>query len=283
MTATVQFGSIGMTATPPFTDGQFIVERRFFEDWYSVSGSKAQVRERPAAEGAFGIDRDWRTALPLTMEGRFRGASWPSMLTALEQQAKSGGPVSVTVSDELGVSSRTVSVRQFTPRPMPGAKLCYFSMTLVANDPRRYGPMLTVSTGLPTAGTGQPWPQVWPADWGTGGDPGRVTASNTGSAATSPLLTVSGGLADGVELVEITTGSYLRLDRVIPTGSVAHFDTRTSRVYLDAPANDISSFVTRRDWVGFQIPAGATRTVQFNGLGTPTGTPTLTVQYSPAD
>ena len=283
MTATVQFGPLAMTAALPVTDGQYVVHRPFFDAWYSKPDSKEEVRERPAAHGAYGIDRDWRSALALTMDGRFRGANWPSMLAALEAAAGVGTPITVTVSDDLGVSSRSVNVRRFRPRPMPGANLCYFEMDLIAVDPRRYGTLLTPSTGLPVSGTGQPWPQVWPATWGTGGSDGRVSGVNTGSETTSPILTVTGGLSLGVQLVEITTGSYLQLDRVIPAGTTVYFDTRTSRVYLDDPANDISSFTTRRDWAGFQIPAGATRTVQFNGLGVATGTPTLTMRYAPAN
>lgn len=271
-----------MTGTTPAPEGTYILERGFFDAWYSTSDSKADVRERPAGDGAFGIDRDWRTALALPMTGRFRGAGWPAMLASLQAAVNTGQGVTVTVSDDLGTSSRVVSVRRFTPRPMPGAKLCYFDMDLLATDPRRYGPVLSPSTGLAVAGTGQPWPQVWPATWGTGGSSGRVTATNFGTAPTSPLLFVTGGLDAGVQLVEITTGSYLQLDRLIPAGSTAYFNTRTSRVYLENPANDISGWLTRRDWAGFRIPAGGTRTVQFNNLGIASGTPSLTVQFSPA-
>lgn len=282
MTATVQFGPITFNAGGPVTDGMFVVGRRFLDDWYTVPDSKEPIRERPAADGAFGIDRDWRSGLAMVMDGRFRGPSWPAMLADLQAAVSSGAPVSVTVSDELGTTSRMVNVRRFVPHPMPGAKLCYFDLDLFAVDNRRYGPVQAPSTGLPTAGTGQVWPQVWPVDWGTGGTDGRVTAQNTGTTSTSTLLSVSGGLADGVQLVEVTTGSYLQLDRVIPAGSTVYFDTRTSRIYLDSPVNDVSGFASRRDWAGFQIPAFSTRIVQFNGLGTPTGTPTLTVNFSPA-
>lgn len=262
------------------TDGQYVVGGKFFTDWYSLAPSKTEVRNRPAQDGAFGIDRDWRSELVLTMEGRFRGPGWAGMLTALSKAAGQG-PVPVTVTDDIDSSTRTLNVRGFTPTPMPGARLCYFAVDLVATDPRRYGATVTVSTGLPTSGTGQPWPQVWPADWGTGGNPGRVTMTNTGGAPTSPLLKVTGGLSR-VQLVEITTGAYLQLDREIPAGGAVFFNTRTSKVYLDTPANDISGFLTRGDWAGFTIPAGGTRVVQFNGSGA-SGTPLLTASYAPAN
>ncbi|WP_294978358.1 hypothetical protein [uncultured Microbacterium sp.] len=278
---TVAFGPLSMRAGGG-RDGDYIVESGFFSDWYSVSQSKTEIRERAVADGAFGIDRDWRSGLGLQMLGRFRGDAWPTMLADLSRVAALGTTVDVTVSDAVGVSTRRVQVRKFVPKPMPGAKLCYFAMDLFAVDPKRYGPEQIASTGLPTSGTGQPWPQPWPADWGTGGDPGRVTLVNPGTADTSPLLAVSGGLDGGVQLVEITTGAYLQLDRVIPLGSTAFFNTRTSRVYLDIPDNDISGFTSRRGWEGFQIPAGGTRIIQFNGQGAVSGTPTLIARFSPA-
>lgn len=282
MTTSVQFGPLTMTASLPVGDGAYVVERPFFDAWYTLSDSKSEIRERPSADGAFGIDRDWRSGLTLPVTGRFRGSTWPSMLAALQAVVAAGAPVTVTVTDDLGVSSRTVNVRRFEPHPMPGAKLCYFDMILFAPDSRRYGPLVSTSTGLAVAGTGQPWPQVWPAPWGTGGTDGRITLTNSGSASTAPLLIVTGGLSAGVELVEVTTGAYLRLDRIIPAGSTVYFNTRTSRIYLDSPANDISGFATRRDWEGFQIPAGGSRVIQFNNPGIASGSPLLTAQYSPA-
>ena len=61
------------------------------------------------------------------------------------------------------------------------------------------------------------------------------------------------------------------------------FDASIGRVYLDTPTNDITGFVTRREWAGFQIPRLGQSVVQFNPLGTQTGTPTLTLMWAPAN
>jgi hypothetical protein len=151
---------------------------------------------------------------------------------------------------------------------------------MLAVDPARYGPAESVSTGIAVAGSGYTWPAVWPADWGIGGVDGRVSVTNDGSVETWPIMQVTGGLSAGVELVEVITGSRLRLDRQIPLGSTAYFNARTGRAYLDSTANDISGFMTGRDW--WSVPPGATRTVQFNPLGAVTGTPVLTVTIAPA-
>jgi hypothetical protein len=275
-------GSVTMYAQNQHADGVYQVGAQFFSDWYTVSDSKTEIRERPAGDGAFGIDRDWRSSLMLNMAGRFRGASWASMLMALRSILIVGVPVTITVADDFGETTRVVSVRRFVPTPNPGAKLVEFQLVVLATDPLMYGPIRSASTTPPTSGTGQPWPQVWPVDWGTPGMDGRATAENGGSAPSPLVLAVTGG-ADGVELVEILSGRILRLERVIPVGSTVVFDVSLSVAYLDLPENDITGFMTRREWDGFQIPASGSRIVQFNPLGTVIGTPLLTLSWSDAN
>jgi hypothetical protein len=252
-------------------------------DWDGLPESKNQPRSRPNGHGAFGMGKDWREGIAVSWEGRYQAAT---RAAAVEMRRRLAGElgdndIRVTVTDELGPTFRDVSVRRVNLGDMLGLGF-EFSVDTFAVDPRRYGPEQTFTTGLPTAGTGYPWPAVWPADWGTGGDPGRLTMTNAGTTDTDPILEVRGGLAGGVELVETTTGSYLRLERDIPDGSTVIFDTRTQRVYLDDPANDVSTFLTRRDWAGFAIPKASSRTIQFNGLGEQSGSPLLTARLSPA-
>lgn len=281
MTSTVTIaGTITAYGSNQRADGVYQLGARFFEDWYSTADSKAEIRERPVADGAFGIDRDWRASLPLQMSGRFRGPTWLTMMNTLRTALSTGVGVTVAVTDDLGTTSRVMSVRRFVPHPNPGAQMCTFDCDMVAVDPNRYGPAQAPFTGLPTPGTGTAWPAVWPADWGTGGDPGRVSATNLGSATTYPVLEIIGGLSAGAELVELSTGSVIRLDREIPATSTAFINLRTGRAYLDMPANDIGGFLTRRDW--WSMPPGVARTVQFNPLGITSGTPRLTVRFSPA-
>lgn len=278
--AIVTVGGLTMDGTYRQAEGVLQVGPQFFSDWYSLPESKVPVEERPSAEGAFDVDQDLWSSLPLQLDGSYRGDGWLTTLNALSEQVSSGIPLVVSVTDDLGTTSRMVRVRRFTPRPNPGARVLEFTLLMLATDPRRYGPEVSATTGLPTSGTGYVWPAAWPADWGSGGDPGRATVENVGRAQSWPVLEVTGGLSEGVELVEIATGSILRLDRVIPLGSTVVFDARRGRAYLDVPSNDVTGFLTRREW--WPVPASQSRTVQFNALGAVTGTPTLTVRVSPA-
>lgn len=275
-------GSVTLYGANQHRDGALQVGAGFFRDWYSLSESKSEVRERPVGDGAFGIDHDWRSALPLNLTGRVRGAEWATQFRRLRAIVGAGVPVWVTVIDDLGQSTRIVSIRSFVPSPNPGAQYAEYQIVMVATDSRMYGPAQAVTTFPPSAGTGQPWPQVWPADWGTPGADGRATATNNGSTTTPLSLTVTGGM-DGVELVEIGSGKVLRLERLITEASTVTFDVGLTRAYIDDPANDVTGFMTRREWDGFLIPAGGSRTVQFNPLGTRTGSPFLALSWADAD
>lgn len=280
---TVTVAGITMYGASQHRDGVYQVGPKFFEDWYSVSPTKTPLRERPAQDGAFGRDRTYRSALPLALSGYARGANWPALMTALAAAVGAGTPIVVTVNDDVGTSTRAVTVEDFVPHLNPGADRFEFDLVLTAEDPNRYGATQAASTGVPTAGTGMVWPQVYPVNWGSGGNPGRATAVNTGSRSTPLLLTVTGGMSTGVDLVEITTGRHLTLARAIPLGSSAIFDAALGRVYLDQPSNDITGFLSAAEWSGFQIPKNGQSIVQFNPLGVQTGTPTLTLQWAPAN
>lgn len=277
----------GLTMRPRPTEGEIDPGGFYFTtltDWYTLPDSKASIRERAQADGAFNIDRDWRQSAAPSIEGIYLGATDVDTTQAKRRLRASWGTGTqglMTVTDPNGPTSRAVSIRDVKVPDDHGRRYFTFSVDMVAPDPNRYGPVVSTSAGLPVAGTGYIWAAVWPADWGGGaGDSGRVTITNEGDASTWPLILVGGGLDSGVEIVETTSGSTLRLERVIPQASTVYFDSRTGRVYLDTTDNDITGFLTRREW--WSVPAGATRIVQFNGLGAVTGIPVLTVQMAPA-
>lgn len=279
MTAIVKVGSIAMDGTYRQEEGIYRVGPRFFSDWYSVPDSKADIRERPVAHGAFGIATDWRSSLVLEMDGWFRSDAWLSMMNALRATASTGRMVTVSVTDDEGTTSRDVSVRRFVPAPDPGARVCEFSMLMVALDPLRYGPAAAVSTGLPTGGSGIVYPITYPISYGVAGNPGRVTVSNAGTAPAYSVLEITGGMSGGFELTEVTTGRVIRFERPVPAGSTVYLNPRTGRASIDGQS-DVSGYLTRKEW--WSVPAGGSRTVQFNSLGVVTGTPTLTARTAPA-
>jgi len=185
------------------------------------------------------------------------------------------------VTDPLGVRECSVELVS-APTADDGLYSSFFkfSFDVVAPDPRKYGPEVSVSSGLPTSGTGLTYPITYPISYGTPGDPGRVTVENPGTVETFSTFEVSGGLTGGFELKDISSGRRLRLERDVPLGSSVFLNARTGRAYLDVPANDVTGFLTVREW--WSVPAGVSQDVQFSALGVVSGVPTLTARTKPA-
>jgi hypothetical protein len=252
-------------------------------DWYKISDSKSEIRERPQAHGANPVDQDWRESLALTWKCHFAGQSRADVLNARREVHRAlavNVPVDFTLTDDLGPTTRSVSVRSV---PMPdehGQPVFDFTINAIADDPRRYGPAQVVSTGLGSSGGGVAWPMVWPADWGTPGASNRLTITNSGDEETSSVFSVTGGLAAGFEFNHVEDGYLIRFERVVPDGGTVHIDMETGAAWLDNPANDMSGFLTRREF--WSVPGGTSHQVAFRSLGAFTGTPILSASTRPA-
>ena len=276
---TITIGNVTLPSAPVAGNG-FWFEK--LKDWYTLPGSKVAAESRPQAHGSFRIGQDWRQHATPSVEGHYGGRTYADTLAAIDtlMSLADGTPKTMTVADELRPTSREVSVRAITIPDTQGRPVIDFAIDMLAPDPKRYGATVSASTGLPSAGTGITYPITYPLSYGTPGDPGRVAVSNGGTANTFPMLEVAGGLDAGFSLVELGTGREVRFERVIPQGSTVFLNPRTGRAYIDAPANDVSGFLTRADW--FVVPAGGSTSIQFAALGGVSGTPILTARTSPA-
>ena len=249
--------------------------------WWDAAPMRLNQNERPQADGNFGSAKNWRGARVISVQGSYVGVSMVDTYAAMEQVSavqSSGVPSLFRVVEPSGAKQCVVSLANGPTLPdQIYTPYFTYSFDVVAADPLKYGDALTVSTGLPTSGGGIAYPVTYPIDYGTPGNPGRITVSNPGTAATYSLLEITGGLAGGFELTEM--GRIIRFERPIPLGSTVYLNPRTGRVSLDGPS-DVSGFLTRTAW--WSVPAGGTREIQFNSLGAVTGTPTLTSRTSPA-
>lgn len=192
-----------------------------------------------------------------------------------------GREFDLAVTDPLGTRYATVRIAgriQFPIEREDG--VAEVTIPLKARDPKKYGPPVAVApTGLPVAGTGAPWPAVWPRDWGTAAADGRLTLTNEGTAATVPSFCVSGGMAAGFEL-RASTGGIKRFERVIPDGSIVTLDQLEGVASMDGDTNIVSTYLTTDDL--FVVPPRGTLTVQFTSLGATTGDPQLWPILRPA-
>lgn len=252
-------------------------------DWYAVTASKADVVERESAHGAFGIGPDYRESAVISVSGEYFGSSPADVLRAVEALKVAfarNQPLTVTFDDDFRPTSRVVSVRGIQVPDLHGETYFSFVIDMVAPDFRRYGAEVVTTTGLPTSGGGLDYPIKYPVEYGVPGDSGRLTVTNLGTENTFPVLEVSGGMSGGFELTDVRTGRVLQYVRAVPLGATVVIDLRTKQVYQDDVANNVSRWLTRREW--WSQPAGVTSEIQFNSLGTVTGVPILSARVASA-
>jgi len=253
--------------------------------WYDVTDSKSDINERPQAHGAFGVSQDWRTSAAFSAVLFYIGTDHADAVAAQNQFNRltgGGKPLTVTFDDGGVSTSRVSSVRNARPVDSRGSKNVTLETALVAPDPLRYGTTVLVVADTPVAGGGLIFPLGSGAsyiDFLPGGSTGRISVTNNGTAPVYLTFDVSGGV-DGFVVTDVTSNRAVRFDRQIPVGSVVTVNQRTGRASIDGPTNDVSGFLTSRQfWV---IPPGETHDIQFQPLGAVVGAPRLTVRQTPA-
>ena len=141
------------------------------------------------------------------------------------------------------------------------------ALQFYAPDPLKYGVTQTSTTGLPSSGGGLAYPLVYPLNYGTTGNPGRVVASNAGSAAVSPVFTVTGPVdSAGFQVTSIEDGLTVQYNGSVGANDAFVIDTRTGAATL----NGTPRFVTFTSWPRIPAAVGSApglRTFQFSALG----------------
>lgn len=166
-----------------------------------------------------------------------------------------------------------------------------WQLVLIAPDPRKYGPTVTASTGLPsTSGgidyltdSGIDYVTNGGIDYGTPGTSGLLQLTNMGSAESWPMFTFAGP-TDGATLIAPSATNTDTGDRLAYSGTLATSDQlkltstpgRRSAILNGVPYR---RFLTAAEW--FPVPAGATVSIQFQGTSS-SGTSLLTASLAPA-
>lgn len=272
-----------------FPSGEgWVYNNATLEAWYALPSADPKLSKRPNAHGAFSLGRIFTKEARPVVNGQYYGATAADALNArarLNALFSDGAPIMMRVTDELGTTSREVWLLEASTTFHYDLAHFPFDLSLVAPDPRRYGPEISAGSGMPSAGTGLVWNLGTAGsglffDWGSAGELGQVSFTNTGSATTLPRIEVggSGAFAVGFRLTEIETGRELIFNRATNHGDVVVLNSRTGRATL--AAGDVTGFLSSRDW--FEIPAGETRRYQINSLGAVSGSPTVTIYAAPA-
>lgn len=165
-----------------------------------------------------------------------------------------------------------------------------FSFQLHAQDPRKYGALLSTSTSLPAiAGSGLDFVTTGGLDFvttgglnfGTAGSNGVATALNTGTADAWPTFTIT-ALAVAVTNPIITnglTGQSLAYTGTLSPGDVLTINTSPYARSVLLNGADRRAFLTTASW--FSLPPSVGTPISY-GATSADFTSTLTVAWSPA-
>lgn len=126
--------------------------------WTSLAESKAEIRERPQAHGAFDPGTDWRKSLAISLKVAWLGDDQQELEQAIDSLNDLGAldhPVPLSVTTTAGTRSRTVSIRSIDPPDGHGrSNLGDIPIDMIAMDPRVYSPAASDITGPPRHGGG---------------------------------------------------------------------------------------------------------------------------------
>jgi hypothetical protein len=130
--------------------------------------------------------------------------------------------------------------------------LVSWSLGLTALDPRKYGPQVVASTGLPQVSGGLTWPVTWPMTWSGVAASGVVSIDNPGNI-TGPIVIRIDGPCTGPILRHDGTGAELVFSSTydLPAGSWLTIDMER-RTILEGDTASRNGFVTDRGWFGLE-------------------------------
>ncbi|MCC4266243.1 phage tail domain-containing protein [Microbacterium schleiferi] len=238
-------------------------------DWRGQVGNKVAITQRPQAPGGFPSD-PIRTSRAISFTASYLADTAADVEAAMDELAAVGADESVLMTvTQSDTTWRWVSVEVAAAADHFDRSTGTATVDLIAIDPRRYATGGWQETAPPTAGDGVVWPLVWPLVWPGGGNPGRVSLTNSGKAPSSPVFQLVGGMGSAV-ITCVDTGARIGFDRAIASGQTVEIDVASRRATQGG--NDVSRWLRYREWQ--EVPAGTTRRYQL-AVTSPSGSPLL--------
>ena len=247
--------------------------------WWEGSPFRDRIADRAGGDGGYDA-RPYRSPRTIVVTGQARADRRGLVAAMLQRLAaiQSDGALGLfTVDDpDLGVLSARVrpTGTPQTDASQLGAGFARWQVAFKSADWRKYAASVALTAGLRTQGEGLTYPLVYPLTYGAAGSGGRVEFTNSGTAATEPVITVSGPLAAGFEVTHVETGRRLRY--VAPVGSDIVLDCGEGT--CTSQGQERAANLVVREW--FSVAAGATATFALATLGGETAASAPTVAMS---
>jgi Phage tail protein len=208
------------------------------EGWWAPPATSGSATQKVNEHGAF-LGPAYYGPRVIVWETRVDGLSpADSMATALllTKSLPVSGLAALSVTDEQG--TLTARVRQEgAPLFSRQGNRVTVSLSMIAPDPRRYGPPALASTGLPLAAGGFILPVVLPIVIGGNNLSGEVDVFNNGDMDSQPTFTVYGPCAPFT--ITDDQGKQLAFAESLDAGRSLIIDTSARTALLDGVANRV--------------------------------------------
>jgi hypothetical protein len=240
--------------------------------------------------------RNYTNPLPISITGWAAAPDFPSVANARRQFVgllAGGGQRTLSITDIDGLVLTCTVEQNGKQQVTPQSQGLDFDwqFNAIAADPRKYLPNVFNSTSLPTSSGGLDWSTGGGLDWSTGGglnwgiagSNGLLQISNTGTADSWPIFTITAP-TDGATLVNPAvvnqnTGQILQFVDTLILGDVVVINTSPYNRSVTKNGVPYRRNLQIAQW--FSVPAGGTMSLQFQGTST-SPTAQLTASLSPA-
>lgn len=211
------------------------------EGRWDSPASSGQATQKVNDHGAFLSPAYYQPRI-INWETRIDGFSPADSLKVARQLMASvplDAPQTLTVVDgDLG--ALTAAVRQEgDPVLVRQGYRMVVSLSLIAPDPRRYGPTYTASTGLPQSIGGFVLPIVLPVSTGGSTVSGAVNIFNDGDMDSNPVFTITGPVPNWT--ITDSGGRQLASAEAVQAGRKLIIDTGARTVLLDGTATRVAT------------------------------------------
>lgn len=218
------------------------------DGWPGSPGSTVQFSQRARAHGSTASEAFLKERV-MTVSGHVHAPSAIALERAFERlsSAVKLEPFEMLVSEARFVRATTV-VRQGEVLPKPLTDLsAHYSFIVTAEDPRRFGDVITATTSLPSSSGGLVRPSTWPRTWTGSSETGIITLHNPGNTAAPVWLQVDGSLLGEWSVTHQGQGRVFSSSLALAADEFVTVDM-DRREILAQGQSARSGYVTSRGW-----------------------------------
>lgn len=222
------------------------------QGWGSPA-STLQVTQKPRGHGGW-AGPAYLAPRAVSLSGKVTAPSAEQLSDALDRLSDACSLTDTTLTVSEGGRARSCIVRRQGEVLISWTSdtRATWSVQVTAPDPRKYGPMVSQTAGLPSSTGGVTWPVTWPVTWTGVTNSGVLSIPNVGKIDAPVMIRIDGPCvapsathigADGVPEVWATSqtlgvGEFLVIDmanrRVLANGQSSRAGYVTSRSWFSA-------------------------------------------------